>query len=242
MKKIDRNALIALPIVILVGLGIALAGSQGGATAFGIPIFALAVGLAFLIQWVAFVPAYLLQTEKFLDLTGSLTYITVAIIAVLFAEYESLVGSRVETLAGLTMDELREIWGRYCRGRLGHRDQAMYAFMESPELLHAAGLSESPESAELILGDGTVVEVGPADGQGDQAPGGAQGRQLLWLPAHPPARVYPALGRPRAPPDHGLCPGTDGRPARALELWHRLLWRQPHPQPLRRRRPPRRRA
>lgn len=36
-----------------------------------------AVILAFLIQWVAYIPAYLLQTEKFYDLTGSLTYLTV---------------------------------------------------------------------------------------------------------------------------------------------------------------------
>ena len=85
MKKTDRNALIALPIVILVGLGIALAGSQGGASAFGIPLFALSVALAFLIQWLAFIPAYLLQTEKFFDLTGSLTYITVTVIAVLLS-------------------------------------------------------------------------------------------------------------------------------------------------------------
>jgi steroid 5-alpha reductase family enzyme len=35
------------------------------------------VGLAFLIQWLAFIPAYWLQTEKFFDLTGSITYITV---------------------------------------------------------------------------------------------------------------------------------------------------------------------
>jgi steroid 5-alpha reductase family enzyme len=85
MEKTERNALIALPIVILVALGIALAGSQGGASAFGIPIFAFSVGLAFLIQWLAFIPAYLLQTEKFLDLTGSITYISVAIIAVLLS-------------------------------------------------------------------------------------------------------------------------------------------------------------
>jgi steroid 5-alpha reductase family enzyme len=85
MKKTDRNSLIALLIVILVGLGVALAGSQGGASAFGIPIFALSVGLAFLIQWLAFVAAYLLQTEKFYDLTGSITYISVTILAVLLS-------------------------------------------------------------------------------------------------------------------------------------------------------------
>jgi len=85
MKTSDRNALIALLVVILVGLGVAWAGSQGGASAFGIPIFAFSVGLVFLIQWVAFIAAYLLQTEKFFDLTGSITYISVTILAVLLS-------------------------------------------------------------------------------------------------------------------------------------------------------------
>jgi steroid 5-alpha reductase family enzyme len=85
VKKADRDALIALPIIILLGLGVALAGSQGGASVFGIPVFALSVGLAFLIQWLAFIPAYLLQTEAFFDLTGSITYISVTVIAVLLS-------------------------------------------------------------------------------------------------------------------------------------------------------------
>jgi steroid 5-alpha reductase family enzyme len=33
--------------------------------------------LAFLIQWIAFIPAYVFQTEKFYDLTGSITYLSV---------------------------------------------------------------------------------------------------------------------------------------------------------------------
>jgi len=85
MKEADRNALIAFPIVVLIGLGVAWAGSQGGASVFGMPLFALSVGLAFLIQWLAFIPAYLLQTEKFFDLTGSLTYISVIILAMLLS-------------------------------------------------------------------------------------------------------------------------------------------------------------
>ena len=93
MKKTDRNALVAFPLVVLIGAGVAVAGSQGGATAFGVPVFALAVGLAFLIQWLAFIPAYLLQSEGFFDLTGSLTYIAVTTIAVLLVQlvdYQSL--------------------------------------------------------------------------------------------------------------------------------------------------------
>ena len=85
MKTTERNALITFPVLILIGFLIALAGSQGGALIFGVPLFALAVGLAFLIQWLAFIPAYLLQTEKFFDLTGSITYISVITIAVLFS-------------------------------------------------------------------------------------------------------------------------------------------------------------
>jgi steroid 5-alpha reductase family enzyme len=83
MTKTERNSLLALPIIVLVGLGLALAGSQGGATVAGIPVFAFSVGLAFLIQWLAFIPAFLRQTEKFFDITGSLTYISVAALAVL---------------------------------------------------------------------------------------------------------------------------------------------------------------
>jgi steroid 5-alpha reductase family enzyme len=85
MKKTDRNALIALVFVLLIGLGVALAGSQGGAYVAGIPIFALMVGLAFVIQWLAFIPAYLLQSESFFDLTGSITYISITAIAVILS-------------------------------------------------------------------------------------------------------------------------------------------------------------
>jgi steroid 5-alpha reductase family enzyme len=85
MKKTDRNALIALPVIILVGVLVALAGSQGGQTAGGVPLFALVVGLAFLIQWLAFIPAFFLQTEKFFDITGSFTYIVVSLAALLLS-------------------------------------------------------------------------------------------------------------------------------------------------------------
>jgi steroid 5-alpha reductase family enzyme len=85
MKTTDRNALIAFPVLILIGFLFALAGSQGGTSVFGVPLFALSVGLAYLIQWLVFIPSYLLQTEKFFDLTGSITYISVITIALFFS-------------------------------------------------------------------------------------------------------------------------------------------------------------
>ena len=79
----DRTALIALPLVVLIGALVALAGSQGGAAVVGVPVFAMAVAAAFVIQWVVFVPSFAAQTERFFDLTGSLTYISITLAIVL---------------------------------------------------------------------------------------------------------------------------------------------------------------
>lgn len=80
----------AIVVAVIAGVGVAVAGSQGGGPiggAFGalagLPVFALCIGLAFLAQWVAYVPSYLGRTERFYDLTGSLTYVGVTFVAVL---------------------------------------------------------------------------------------------------------------------------------------------------------------
>lgn len=83
MEKENNRSLIAIPVILLVAAGIASAGSQGGYDRFGLPIFVLGVGLAFLIQWIAFIPAYLKRTEHFFDLTGGITYISVVVLTVL---------------------------------------------------------------------------------------------------------------------------------------------------------------
>ena len=38
-----------------------------------------ALFIAFIIQWIAFIPAFIFKTEKFYDLTGSLTYLSIFI-------------------------------------------------------------------------------------------------------------------------------------------------------------------
>lgn len=81
MKKVNRSSLVTFLVLLLIGYLVALAGSQGGAALGGIPVFMIIVGLAFLIQWLVFIPAYIFQTEKYFDLTGSLTYITVTTLA-----------------------------------------------------------------------------------------------------------------------------------------------------------------
>lgn len=101
MKTTDRNALIVFPVLILIGYLVALAGSQGGTTLGGVSIFAIVVGLAFLIQWLAFIPAYLFQTEKFFDLTGSMTYISVVGVAVCYSRNSVELDARSVLVAAL---------------------------------------------------------------------------------------------------------------------------------------------
>ena len=62
-------------VVLAVAALVSIAGGIGGLQLHGIPVLVLCAALAFLVQWLAFVPAFLLQTEKFYDLTGSLTFI-----------------------------------------------------------------------------------------------------------------------------------------------------------------------
>ena len=83
MNEKSRKALISVPIAVGAGVFIAVAGSQGGSTMGGLPVFALGVAAAFVIQWLVFVPSYKAQTEKFYDLTGALTYIAITVFLVL---------------------------------------------------------------------------------------------------------------------------------------------------------------
>ncbi|WP_372984037.1 DUF1295 domain-containing protein [Microbacterium sp.] len=81
--KSSRSSLIAIIVALVIGALVALAGSQGGATVGGIPLFAIAVAAAFAIQILAFIPAMLLRTERFFDLTGSLTFLAISAALVL---------------------------------------------------------------------------------------------------------------------------------------------------------------
>lgn len=107
MQKAERNALIATVVVIVVGALVAWAGSQGSAQVLGMPLYAALVAGIFLIQWIVFIPAYTLQSERFFDLTGSLTYIATTLLALALSRNA---GTRSVLLTALVV-----IWA----GRLG---------------------------------------------------------------------------------------------------------------------------
>jgi steroid 5-alpha reductase family enzyme len=103
MKSNNRNSYILFPIVVVIGALVAWAGGQGGATLGGVPVFAIIVGLAFLIQWLVFIPSYLFQTEKFYDLTGSITYISMIGVALCYSRYSTDLDARSILLATLVI-------------------------------------------------------------------------------------------------------------------------------------------
>ena len=53
-------------------------------------LFLLCTIIIFILQWIVFIPSYLLSTEHFFDLTGSITFITVSILAFLMNDFKNL--------------------------------------------------------------------------------------------------------------------------------------------------------
>jgi len=100
MERAERMAIAAIPAILVVAGGLAWAGSTGGGTLLGVPTFAALYALAFVIQWVVFIPSYLLRSERFFDITGSLTYISVMALAV---AWSSAVDARSALLLGLVI-------------------------------------------------------------------------------------------------------------------------------------------
>ncbi len=81
MQAADQQALLAIPVILAIGTAIAWAGSQGGVAVAGLPLFAVCGGIALGINWAVFAHAYVAETERFFDLTGSITYVAVVSVA-----------------------------------------------------------------------------------------------------------------------------------------------------------------
>ncbi|WP_144783808.1 DUF1295 domain-containing protein [Microbacterium sp. BH-3-3-3] len=94
----NRTALVAVVVALVVGAGLAVAGSFRGAQVGGIPVFAIAVTAAFVIQFVVFIPSAVRRTERFFDLTGSLTFIAVSIALALLAPAQDARGWILATM------------------------------------------------------------------------------------------------------------------------------------------------
>lgn len=96
--KLDHLAILVTPVCPAACIGLTLLVAPGSASWLGIPVFGWCVALAFALQWIMFVHSWRLQTEHFFDLTGSATYVTVTLAALVLsgnADARSLVISAI---------------------------------------------------------------------------------------------------------------------------------------------------
>ena len=69
--------------ILLAGL-VAIGIDQGSVNISGTSLIYFCCAFIFLAQWLVFIPSYIFETEHYFDLTGSLTYVSVVLLAVLF--------------------------------------------------------------------------------------------------------------------------------------------------------------
>lgn len=83
------------------GLGVAWAGGQGGAEFGPVSVMLVCGAIAFAVNWLAFIPANIFQTEKYYDLTGSLTYLSAVGFAAYFSQPLDLRGTIVAIMVAV---------------------------------------------------------------------------------------------------------------------------------------------
>lgn len=86
MADKNRNSLLGIVAGVVIGGLVILAGSDGSRTVGTIAVFAVCGVLAYVINWVVFVPSNLARTEHYFDLTGSATYLSVVAVALLLSD------------------------------------------------------------------------------------------------------------------------------------------------------------
>ncbi len=77
--KTTLSATLGTLAAVAIAAALAVAGGTHGSVLYGLPLFWWCAALAFAVQWMCFIPAYIYQTEKYYDLVGSLTYIGLAL-------------------------------------------------------------------------------------------------------------------------------------------------------------------
>ena len=79
MKK--RVTIPSTILSILIGLLIAIAGSDGSETYNGMSLFIICASVSFVLHWIIFIPSFAFQTEHYFDLTGSISYLSAVALA-----------------------------------------------------------------------------------------------------------------------------------------------------------------
>ena len=93
----------------------ALACAQGGLQSEGMPVLFICLGTAFLFQWLIFIPSFIWETERYFDLTGSITFLTITGIALYF---KSNLSSGIADTRSIMLVVLVYIWAMRLGGFL----------------------------------------------------------------------------------------------------------------------------
>lgn len=80
MKNTVRSLLVAV-IAASIGLAFAWFAGRGSVPIAGVPAFFLCACLALAVNWLAFIPAALFESDRLYDTTGAITYLTVITVA-----------------------------------------------------------------------------------------------------------------------------------------------------------------
>ena len=99
------KAILSILTLVIVATLVALAGSQGKSVsvdiAGGIPLLLLCMGISFLIQWLVFIPSYLSKTEKYFDLTGGLTFLSLTVLILILTEALTIISFLLAALVAI---------------------------------------------------------------------------------------------------------------------------------------------
>ena len=84
-----KNLLLSL-IIIVFAIVLTTLVDENSISYGSLSLFLLCTIIIFFLQWIVFIPSYFLSTEHFFDLTGSVTFITVSILAFLMNDSKNL--------------------------------------------------------------------------------------------------------------------------------------------------------
>jgi steroid 5-alpha reductase family enzyme len=95
-----KNLIISL-LIFLFSLLIGYLASEPGGLIMGLPNLITMAIIIFAVQWLAFIPAFIFQTEKFYDLTGSVTYLTAITMSILSVDQLDYLSIIIASLIGI---------------------------------------------------------------------------------------------------------------------------------------------
>lgn len=113
--RTSSKTLIIIAIAFAIGALVAWAAGANGYSIGAVPAALIAAGAAFAVQWVAFIPSWLLRSERFYDLVGGSTYLVISL---------ALLLGNADRGPAAGCDRARRVPGSSGRGRARRRAAA----------------------------------------------------------------------------------------------------------------------